>query len=255
MPIRHFRSYLRAVLYIIVWIAAASSLQGQNASQILSGNSHPDVQTRREQRRDQWFYAGRILAGKNAAQLLHRAYDLKLKMRARRAAALTTNASRETAAQSSTPWTPLGPVPLASDATGNGTQDYHQVAGRATAVVIDPADPSGNTVYAGEAQAGVWKSTNAANSVANDVTWTPLTDNQATLSIGALAIQPGNNNAADSVILAATGGLVFRHDDWTSWLQRSGRTVAGASGLKVHLMGLKIPRWKYAHHQGVIHYF
>jgi hypothetical protein len=34
-------------------------------------------------------------------------------------------------------WLPLGPVPLASDASGNGTQDYHQVAGRSTAVAID----------------------------------------------------------------------------------------------------------------------
>ena len=41
---------------------------------------------------------------------------------------------------------PLGPVPLASDASGIGIQDYHQVAGRATAVAIDSADPSGNTV-------------------------------------------------------------------------------------------------------------
>lgn len=109
------------------------------------------------------------------------------------------------AAASSVPWTPLGPAPLASDATGNGTQDYHQVAGRATAVAVDPADPTGNTVYIGGAQSGVWKSTNAANSAPNSVTWTPLTDDQATLSIGAIAIQPGNTNVANTVILAATG--------------------------------------------------
>ncbi len=96
-------------------------------------------------------------------------------------------------------------MPLASDATGNGTQDYHQVAGRVTAVAIDPADPSGNTVYIGGAQGGVWKSTNAANSTANNVTWTAVADDQATLSIGAIAIQPGNTIPANSVILAATG--------------------------------------------------
>lgn len=102
-------------------------------------------------------------------------------------------------------WVPLGPVPLASDASGNGTQDYRQVAGRATAVVIDPADSSGNTVYVGGAQSGIWKSTNAANSVANNVNWTPVADTQATLSIGAIAIQPGNHDPAQSLILAATG--------------------------------------------------
>ncbi len=102
-------------------------------------------------------------------------------------------------------WTPLGPVPLASDATGNGTQDYHQVAGRATAVAIDPADATGNTVFIGGAQSGVWKSVNAANVTANSVTWAALTDAQATLSIGSIAIQPGNSDPTKSVILAATG--------------------------------------------------
>jgi hypothetical protein len=80
-------------------------------------------------------------------------------------------------------------------------QDYGMVAGRVTAVAIDPADATGNTVYIGAAQGGVWKSTNAAENVANNVAWTSLTDNQATLSIGSLAIQPGNS----SLILAATG--------------------------------------------------
>ena len=85
-------------------------------------------------------------------------------------------------------------------------QDYRQVAGRVTAVAIDPADPTGNTVYIGAAQGGVWKSTNAAFGTANNVAWTPLTDNQATLSIGAIAIQEQQiPDATKSVILAATG--------------------------------------------------
>ena len=96
-------------------------------------------------------------------------------------------------------------MPLASDATGDGFQDYHQVAGRATAVAIDPADPTGNTIYIGGAQGGVWKSTNAATSIANNVTWSAVTDDQATLSIGSIAIQPGNSNPANSVILVGTG--------------------------------------------------
>ena len=102
-------------------------------------------------------------------------------------------------------WIPLGPVPLASDASGTGLQDYHQVAGRATAVAIDPADQTGNTVYIGGAQSGVWKTANGASVPASGVMWTPLTDDQATLSIGAIAIQPGNSDPTKSVILAATG--------------------------------------------------
>jgi len=65
-----------------------------------------------------------------------------------------------------------------------GFQNYHQVSGRATAVAIDPADPSGNTVFAGGAQGGIWRSTNAATSIAGNVTETPVTDDQATLRHG-----------------------------------------------------------------------
>jgi hypothetical protein len=126
-------------------------------------------------------------------------------MRAQHAAALAAAHANQPVSLSSGSWVPLGPMPLASDATGNGTQDYHQVSGRATAIAIDPADPSGNTVYVGGAQSGVWKSTNAANNTTSGVTWTPVTDDQATLSIGAIAIQPGNADPAKTVILAATG--------------------------------------------------
>jgi len=49
----------------------------------------------------------------------------------------------------------LGPVPLASDASGSRVQDYHQVAGRATTVAIDPGDLTSNPVYISGAQAGL----------------------------------------------------------------------------------------------------
>lgn len=217
MPIRYCRSFVRSLLFIFIGlVAGATTFEAQSTPLALSGSSTHDVRDGRTERRDQWFYTGRVLAGTNVAQLRRRAYDLKLKMRTQRAAALAAAQARDSAGhfsgqplaqsgEASNPWIPLGPVPLASDATGNGMQDYHQVAGRATAIAIDPADPTGNTVYVGGAQAGVWKSTNAANSIANDVTWTSLTDDQATLSIGALAIQPGNSNLANAVILAATG--------------------------------------------------
>src|ERR1700680_4511516 len=72
-------------------------------------------------------------------------------------------------------------------------------------MAIDPADTTGNTIYIGGAQSGVWKSINAANNTASSVIWTPITDDQATLSIGAIAIQPGNSDPTKTVILAATG--------------------------------------------------
>lgn len=193
---------------IVVCAAAVSVAQVQGAKQGVAQTSIPDTDHGKE--RDEWFYRGRLVQGKASAELRRRAYLAKLRLRAQRAAGLAAGGAKTTHANAALPlslgsWVPLGPVPLASDATGNGTQDYHQVSGRATAVAIDPADPTGNTVYIGGAQGGVWKSTNAGNTTANSVAWTPLTDDQATLSVGAIAIQPGNKNPAQSLILAATG--------------------------------------------------
>jgi hypothetical protein len=88
-----------------------------------------------------------------------------------------------------------------------GQQDYNWVSGRATAVAIDPADATANTVYLGGAYGGVWKSTNATSPDPAGVSWTPLTDNQATLAVGAIAVQPqlSNPNPRNSVILLGTG--------------------------------------------------
>jgi len=155
------------------------------------------------QRRAAWFLQGREAPrGKSAAELRRRAVATKMQMRAARLRGNATSPSDSTATG---PWTPLGPLPLASDATGSGLQDYHQVSGRATAIAIDPADPTGNTIFVGGAQSGIWKSTNAANPIAAQVNWTPLTDSQPALAIGAIAIQPGNANPSQSVIIAATG--------------------------------------------------
>lgn len=142
--------------------------------------------------RGQWFLRGRVLPGQPTAELLHRAQTQKLALRAKQPAR----------APGSTPgWTPLGPAPLASDASGIGQQDYNWVSGRATAVAVDPADTTANTVYLGGAYGGVWKSTNATSQSPSNVVWTPLIDDQATLAVGAIAVQP----AGGGVVLVGTG--------------------------------------------------
>jgi hypothetical protein len=127
----------------------------------------------------------------------------------------------------------MGPAPLASDATGDGMQDYNWVSGRATSVLIDPADTTGNTVLLGGAYGGLWKSTNAGNQSSNPalVTWQPLIDDQPTLAVGAIALQPGNSN----VILVGTGetnssgdsyyglGILRSADGGATWTQITGK--------------------------------
>ncbi|HEX6805329.1 MAG TPA: hypothetical protein VF133_16745 [Terriglobales bacterium] len=150
--------------------------------------------------RESWQARGRHIPGANSAALRRHALAQKFRMRALRAAnSIGVGAG----------WRCLGPLPLPSDASGAGIQDYGWVSGRATSVAVDPNDLTGNTVFVGAAYGGVWKSTNAGshNPIASAVTWTPLTDSQATLAIGSVAIQPqlSNPNAAASVVLAGTG--------------------------------------------------
>jgi hypothetical protein len=200
---RSVRISLLAALPLVLPVAGFS----QGAKKIVSALPVADADADHLKERAKWFLHGRVAPGKVAADLRHRAYQAKMQARTARAAmAHAAQPNSQLPVPATGEWTPLGPVPLASNASGSSSgQNYNQVSGRATAVAIDPADSSGNTVYIGGAQGGVWKSTNAANSTANNVTWTPITDDQATLSIGAIAIQPGNSVPASSVILVGTG--------------------------------------------------
>src|SRR5277367_799701 len=142
------------------------------------------------------FLGGRVLAGNVSAA---RAMDAA---RQQHAAMLSQRATSSQSTSLSTPWQAIGPNQVASVA-------YGSVTGRVTAIAIDPADGTGNTVYLGTTGGGVWKSSNATGPSAS-VTFTPLTDtlpvfsaNAGTaaipsLSIGAVSVQAG-------VILAGTG--------------------------------------------------
>jgi len=100
-------------------------------------------------------------------------------------------------------WAFIGPEPTAPPPGGlAGTSG--NTAGRVTAIAIDPTDPSGKTVFIGVAQGGVWTTTNGG------AAWTPLTDNQQSLAIGALAITIDPSNSLDArhrVIYAGTGEM------------------------------------------------
>jgi photosystem II stability/assembly factor-like uncharacterized protein len=86
-------------------------------------------------------------------------------------------------------WSALGPAPI----TNGQTSGSQPVSGRITGISTSPTDAS--TYYIATAGGGVWKTTNTGTS------WTPLTDGQATLSMGAIAVAPSNAN----IIYAGTG--------------------------------------------------
>lgn len=84
-------------------------------------------------------------------------------------------------------WTFLGPT---------------NIPGRITALVRHPSDS--NTLYAGGADGGVWKTTDAG------ATWAALTDFVQTLSMGSLAMNPSNPNE----VWAGTGEGNFAIDNY-----------------------------------------
>jgi sugar lactone lactonase YvrE len=82
------------------------------------------------------------------------------------------------------------------DATASGVWESlgpGNIGGRTRALLIDPADPE--TLYAGTASGGVWKTTNGGAS------WRPLADRLSNLTVNALAMDPQN----PQILYAGTG--------------------------------------------------
>ncbi len=216
-----------ALFFLLVSLLSPLSAFAQVKSQKMHSASAGERDEDQPQKRAQWNMRGRIAPkGESAAALRLRAYQQKMAMRAQRAA----EAQRAGAlAPPPTTWVSRGPSPLASDATGNGFQDYSWVSGRATSVLVDPADATGNTVFLGGAYGGLWKSTNAGSKSATPdlVTWQALIDDQPSLAVGAIALEPGNSN----IILVGTGeanssgdsyygmGILRSTDGGTTWTQ------------------------------------
>lgn len=116
-------------------------------------------------------------------------------------------------------WTPIGPQPTSSDIFG-------ETSGRVNALAVDPCDSSGNTIYAGGAQGGVWKTTNGGTN------WTAMTDSQLSISTGSIALDPvaadctgghtgsiyygtGEENFAFDSFYGA--GVLISHDGGSTW--------------------------------------
>ena len=106
---------------------------------------------------------------------------------------------------SSTTWTSVGPAGEGAKQRGGNAE----VAGRVGALATDPSDPTGNTVYAGAASGGVWKTANFLTNSPSGPTWVPLTDNSPAfgLNVASIAIFPRNNDPNQSIIFAATGDV------------------------------------------------
>lgn len=130
-------------------------------------------------------------------------------------------------------WTNIGPAPMRDSVIG---QQQVDVTGRVTALAVDPRDP--NVIYLGAAQGGLWKSSDDGTS------WTPLTDDQPSLAVGAVTLAPQNPD----IIYVGTGephasldsyygaGILKSSDGGKTWQQLGARefTGLGISAIIVH---------------------
>jgi Abnormal spindle-like microcephaly-assoc'd, ASPM-SPD-2-Hydin len=118
------------------------------------------------------------------------------------ATAMTAARPQAASGAGSAPWQALGPAAVISP-------NYGLVTGRVSSIALDPSDSTGNRVYVGTTGGGLWLSQNAGTSNASSVLFSPLTDTvgamstarDASISIGAITVQPGGTG----VILAGTG--------------------------------------------------
>src|SRR5438132_2238290 len=91
------------------------------------------------------------------------------------------------------------PGPVRFDNQG---MNYKAVSGHIATIDLEPCYPSGNIIYVGTDNGGVWKTTDGG------ANWTPLTDfvtdptiGAVPIAIGGVAVDPGNPNN----VYAATG--------------------------------------------------
>jgi photosystem II stability/assembly factor-like uncharacterized protein len=93
-------------------------------------------------------------------------------------------------------WKALGPDTIPDGQTDDSVGQLSPVSGRVNAIATDPTNP--DIVYAAGAQGGLWKSRNARSPKPR---WEPLTDHEASLAVGSIAIDPVDHD----IIYVGTG--------------------------------------------------
>jgi photosystem II stability/assembly factor-like uncharacterized protein len=156
--------------------------------------------------RQAWFAATRGSDLELLTRLRDQAFNHKLQSIEKRGRESGAIAGYDPAGAGS-PWYPIGP---------------RNVNGRVKSLAVHPTDP--NTVYAGAASGGVWKSVDGGQ------TWDSLWDMQESIALGGLAIAPGTPN----MVYAGSGewtpgwgpsyggaGLYVSTDSGGTWSRRT----------------------------------
>src|SRR5215204_5568844 len=162
--------------------------------------------------RSQWFHLSRTDDEDELIKIRRNALESKWQMIKRQTrAADDLPLAGYSPAGPGTPWFSIGP---------------RNINGRVKCLAVHPTDE--NTVYAGAASGGVWKTTDAGQS------WRPLWDTQESLAIGSIAIAVSDTNTiyagtGEGVIAGTYGsghnfpgaGVYVSTDGGVNWIQRS----------------------------------
>ena len=143
-------------------------------------------------------------------------------------------------ASAATRWTEIGPRNYQTDDPNfadpifsNSGAGAGLASGRMTALAVTR---DGRTVFAGAAGGGVWKSTDAG------ATWTPVTDFQDTLSIGAIAVDEaargytvyvGTGEANTNADSYAGVGILKSTDGGKTWARMGSNELVGATVYRI----------------------
>ena len=133
-------------------------------------------------------------------------------------------------------WVPIGPGPVA-DGQSEGIVGPPANAVSGAVQVVLPHPVNAEILYAGSVNGGVWRTDNAQAPSPN---WRPLTDQQDSLSIGALVFDAGDPNilvagigrfSSFGRVGGATTGLLRSSDGGSSWSPLAssmrGRNISG----------------------------
>ena len=191
------RGYSRlVVLLLAAWwslpSSAAPTLQNTNAAQAES--EHSSRWERRQKHLEEFLRSHSDSSGNPRPDLWRKAIEDAKRMKA----ATNTNAAPAPVGPSpkivvGTRWTQIGPVPLRIDA--NQYQGTGPDSGEVTDIAIDSSGSSDQVIYICANDGGIWESSDGGAS------WQPKTDSMPSVSMGAVALDPGN----PSIVYAGTG--------------------------------------------------